>query len=154
MAKKIPLVLTNGMVERLQPGDRLDLSNSTTKTNASGGTINIGTPVYVNGVNAAPAQADAQSTMRVAGLADTTTNNGSNFEVMADGVFTATTTEWDAVTGETGGLTPGADYFLSEVTAGQLTQTAPDNQGDFVVRVGLALSATELEVEVAQPIKL
>jgi len=154
MAKKKPLVLTNGQIERLQTGDRLDLSNSATKQNASGNTINIATPVYVSGLNVLPAQADAQSTVRVAGLAESTVATANPIEVIADGVLVATTVEWDAVTGETGGLTPGADYFLDETTAGALTQTAPDNAGDFVVRVGHALSSTEFEIEIAQPIKL
>jgi len=154
MAKRKPLVITNGQIERLQSGDRLDLANSATKQNDSGNTINIATPVYVSGNNVLPAQADAQSTVRVAGLADATTANGNPIEVVADGVFTATTGEWDAVTGQTGGLTPGADYWLSATTAGELTTTAPDADGEFVQRVGHALSATELEIEVGQPIKL
>lgn len=154
MAKRKPLVITNGQVERLQPGDRLDLANSATKTNASGSTINIASPVYITGANAELAQANAQSTVRVAGLAEATTVNGDPLEVVADGVFTATTGQWDAVTGETGGLTPGADYFLTATAAGELTQTAPDASGEFVVRVGHALSETEMEIEIAQPIKL
>lgn len=154
MAKKKPLVLTNGQIERLQPGDRLDLANSATKTNNSGSTINIASPVYVSGTDVELAQANAQSTVRVAGLAGATTTNGSDLEVVADGVFTATTGEWDAVTGETGGLTPGEDYFLDASAAGALTQTAPDSSGEFVLRVGHALSDTEMEIEIAQPIKL
>lgn len=154
MAKKKPLVITNGQIERLQAGDRLDLANSATKTNNSGATINIASPLYVSGNDVELAQANAQSTVRVAGLAEATTANGNNIEVVADGVFTATTGEWDAVTGETGGLTAGADYFLDPDNAGQLTQTAPDASGEFVVRVGHALSDTEMEIEIAQPIKL
>lgn len=154
MAKKKPLVITNGQIERLQAGDRLDLANSATKTNNSGATINIASPLYISGNDVELAQANAQSTVRVAGLAEATTANGNNIEVVADGVFTATTGEWDAVTGETGGLTAGADYFLDPDNAGQLTQTAPDASGEFVVRVGHALSDTEMEIEIAQPIKL
>lgn len=154
MAKKKPLVLTNGQIERLQPGDRLDLANSATKTNNSGATINIASPVYVTGTDIELAQANAQSTVRVAGLVEATTTNGNTVEVVADGVFTASTGEWDAVTGETGGLTPGSDYFLNEASAGALTQNAPDSSGEFVVRVGHALSDTEMEIEIAQPIKL
>jgi hypothetical protein len=155
MSKKKPLVITNGQIERLQSGDRLDLSNSATKQNNTGNTVNIATPVYVSGtVNAVMAQADTQNTVRVAGLAESTTNNGDPMEVFSDGVFVATTGEWDAVTGDSGGLTPGSDYWLSAATAGKLTTTAPDATGNFVQRVGHALSATELEIEVGQPIKL
>jgi hypothetical protein len=154
MAKKKPLVITNGQIERLQSGDRLDLANSATKTNNSGNTINVAQPVYVTGADVELAQANAQSTVRVAGLAEATTANGNNVEVVSDGVFTATTGEWDAVTGETGGLTGGADYYLDATTPGALTQNAPDSSGQFVLRVGHALSDTEMEIEVAQPIKL
>ncbi len=155
MSKKKPLVITNGQIERLQSGDRLDLANSATKQNNTGNTINIASPVYVSGTsNAIMAQADTQNTVRVAGLAESTTNNGAPMEVISDGVFVATTGEWDTVTGDSGGLTPGSDYWLSATTAGKLTTTAPDSTGNFVQRVGHALSATELEIEVGQPIKL
>ena len=105
MAVKKPLVITNGQIERLQAGDRIDLGNSASKTNNTGNTINIGTPVYVNGGNAIPAQANSQSTVKVAGLVDATTVDGDPLNVVTDGVFVATTAEWDAVTGQTGGLT-------------------------------------------------
>ncbi len=154
MSKKKPLVITNGQIERLQSGDRLDLANSATKQNETGNTINIASPVYVSSDNAIMAQADTQNTVRVAGLAESTTNNGDPIEVISDGVFVATTGEWDTVTGDSGGLTPGSDYWLSAATAGKLTTTAPDSTGNFVQRVGHALSATELEIEVGQPIKL
>jgi len=58
------------------------------------------------------------------------------------------------VTGETGGLTPGAVYYLDPDTPGNLTQTAPTTTGDFVVRVGRAISATAMEISVSQPILL
>jgi hypothetical protein len=154
MSKKIPLVITNGQIERLQPGDHIDLSNGVTKNNNTGSTLNIGTPVYVNGGNAVKAQADSQSTVRVAGLVSVTTANGNPVDIVSDGVLPATTGEWDAVTGGTGGLTEGADYWLSATVAGQLTTTAPDSAGEFVARVGHAMSDTEMELEVAQPIKL
>lgn len=41
------------------------------------------------------------------------------------------------------GLTPGADYWLSE-TAGLITATQPTTTGNLVQKVGKALSATEL----------
>lgn len=155
MAVKKPIVITNGQLERLQPGDRLDLGNTTTRNNNSGGAIVIGQPVYITGTNADLAQANAQSTIRVAGLVlDTSVAAASPAEILTDGILTATTTEWDAVTGETGGLTAGADYFLDPANPGQLTQTAPSAAGEFVVRVGHALSTTEFEIEVQQPVKL
>ena len=153
MAVKKPIVLTNGQLEQLQAGDSLDLGNSVTKTNNTGGALSIGTPVYTSGGDAIPAQANAQGTIRVAGLiADVTVADGDPANILVDGILEATTGQWDAVTGQVGGLTEGADYFLDEANPGQLTTTAPST--GFVVRVGHALSTTQFEIEVQQPIKL
>lgn len=156
MAKKKPLVLTGGQIEQLQVGDRIDLRNSVNRTNDDGvNPISICTPVYaVSGTNVDKAQANAQSTIRIKGLAAETIAAAGSGEIMVDGILEATTGEWDTVTGETGGLTPGANYFLDTATAGMLTQTAPSSAGEFVVRVGHALSTTEFEIEMQQPIKL
>jgi hypothetical protein len=144
----------NGQIQRLQPGDKIDLNNSVPKNNDTGNTIPIGTPVIASSGNAILAKADAQSTIRVAGLASETANDNTSFEVLADGIQTATLAEWDVITGETGGLSEGLDYFLSAATEGKLTVNAPDAQGEFVLRIGFALSPTEMEVEIGQPIKL
>jgi len=155
MAIKKPIVLTNGQLEQLQTGDSIDLGNTLTKDNNSGGALAIGTPVYFTGTDAEPAQANAQGTIRVGGfVADVSIADTASGLILVDGKLTATTGQWDAVTGETGGLTPGADYFLDAATAGMMTQTAPSANPNFVVRLGHALSATEFEIEVQQPIKL
>ncbi len=155
MAVKKAIVLTGGQLEQLQAGDILDIGNIITKNNNSGGAMVIGQPVFVSGVNADLAQADAQGTIRVAGLvADISAADASPVNILTDSILEATTGQWDAVTGETGGLTPGANYFLDPDAPGMLTQTAPSVVGDFVVRVGHALSTTEFEIEVQQPIKL
>jgi len=52
------------------------------------------------------------------------------------------------------GLTPGATYFLSAVTPGAGTATAPSAAGNIVQRVGRSISATEVSFEAAQPIVL
>lgn len=154
MAVKKALVITAGQIEQLQAGDRLDLGNIVTKTNNSGGALVIGQALFVTGTNADLAQANAQSTIRVAGLALAGAAIAAPVDILTDGILTATTGEWDAVTGDTGGLTPGSDYFLSAATGGGLTLTAPTAAGEFVVRVGHAVSTTELEIEIQQPIKL
>lgn len=156
MAIKKPLVLTNGQIEQLQAGDTLENVNLKTRTNSNASSIVIGQPVYSDsGSSVDLAQADSQTTIRIAGLvADTSIASAATGSILVDGVLTATTGEWDAVTGQTGGLTVGSNYFLDAATAGQLTTTAPSTTGEFVVRVGHALSTTELEIEVQQPIKL
>ena len=156
MPAKKPIVVTNGQLEQLQSGDYILTPDLFNRQNESGGALVKGTPVYVPAAGEiAKAQANAQATMKVFGLvADTSIADAAAGAVQTDGNLIATTGEWDAVTGETGGLTPNATYFLSAATAGMLTQTAPTVDGNFVVRVGTALSPTELEISFGQPIKL
>jgi hypothetical protein len=56
---------------------------------------------------------------------------------------TATTGQWDAVTGGSGGLTPGVYYYVSAATAGLLTTTAPTTTGEVVKQAIWAISSTE-----------
>lgn len=154
MAVRKPLTIVNGQIERLQPGDSIDLGNTVSKDNMSGSTIPKCTPVYVSSGNMVPAQADAQATVAVAGLVDDDTTNNSSGNIVTDGVFEALPADWDAVTGQTGGLTVGADYWLDANTAGMLTTNAPDADGDFVKKVGHALTATQMDVEIGQTVKL
>jgi hypothetical protein len=154
MSFKKPLVITNGQIERLQAGDQIDLGNTVSKSNTTGVTLPKCTPVYVSSNNMIPAQADAQSTVAVAGLVDADTTNNTTGNVVTDGVFEATTGDWDVVTGDTGGLTIGADYWLDAAAAGALTSTAPDVDGDFVKKVGHALTTTQMDIEIGQTVKL
>ena len=160
MAQRKPLVIVNGQIQQLQSGDVLDASvnevDVVSKQNDNAGAIVIGQPVYTkaNG-NVDLAQADAGATVEVLGLVrDASIAAAASGEIQTDGVLTATTGEWDNVTGETGGLTAGAVYYLDPDTPGNLTQTAPTTTGDFVVRVGRAISATAMEISVSQPILL
>lgn len=50
--------------------------------------------------------------------------------------------------------TPGSQQFLSAVTPGATTETAPTGSGQVVQRLGVAITATEMTVEMAQPIVL
>jgi len=160
MSAKKPLVITNGQIEQLQAGDTLNASvtevDVIAKTNDNAGSIVIGAPVYVksNG-NVDKGRANAQGTVQILGLvADTSIAAAASGNIQTDGVLAATTGQWDAVTGETGGLTPGAVYYLDAGTAGKLTQTAPTTTGQFVVKCGLAISATEMDIDTTAPIKL
>jgi len=45
------------------------------------------------------------------------------------------------------GLTPGATYFISASTAGEIVTPAPISSGNYIYRVGRAVSATELRFE-------
>lgn len=156
MSIKKPLVITNGQIEQLQPGDRLSGVDLFTRLNGNAGSLVIGTPVYVPAAGSVDkARANSAATKDVLGLiADPTVATATQGAVQSDGVLAATTAEWDAVTGQSGGLTPGAIYFLDAASAGKLTPTAPTADGEFVCRIGLATSTTELEISILTPIKL
>lgn len=118
----------------------------TSVTNNQGSTINICQAVYANGSGTVQlAQANSATTKNFLGfVAATAINNGASGNVATAGVMTATTGQWDAVTGQTGGLTPNVYYYLSGSTPGQITTSVPST--NYSVRVGLALSTTEMKI--------
>lgn len=160
MASRKPLVIVDGQIQQLQSSDVLDASvnevDIVTKQNDNVASIIIAQAVHTkpNG-NVDLAQADAGATVEVLGLVrDSSIAAAASGAIQTDGVLSATTGQWDTVTGETGGLTAGAVYYLDPSTPGNLTQTAPSTVGQFVVRVGRAISTTEMEISVSQPILL
>lgn len=160
MALRKPLVIVNGQVQQIQAGDTLDAVvnevDVVQRTNNEATAIVIGTPVYVDGSGTVKeAQANSLLTSRVLGLVqDTSIAAAAAGNIQTDGVFIATTGEWDAVAGTSGGLTPGVDYFLDSAAPGLLTATAPSTTGEVVVNLGLALSPTELDINNKQTVLL
>ena len=160
MALRKPLVIVDGAIQQLQSGDSLDATasevDSIARTNANAGSIAIGQPVYPSAAGSVDlAQADAIGTAQVLGLVSSASiTSSASGNIQTDGVLTATTGQWDTVTGGSGGLVAGSVYYVDPDTAGMLTATAPTTAGDYVIRVGLALSATELEISIQPPIKL
>ena len=117
-----------------------------TATNGEASAIAIGRAVYVSAANQVRlANANSASTTNVVALvASTSINSSASGNIAVAGMLEATTTQWDAVTGQSGGLTPGATYFLSNTTAGAITTTAPTS--GHVVPVGIALGTTKLRL--------
>ena len=102
-----------------------------------------------------PALATTLEQARVIGLVqEVAVNLGDQTKVILDSYLDASTAEWDAVTAQVGGLTPGAVYYLSPTTAGNLTAIAPSGSGEYMVRVGRAISATRMEIMIERPIKM
>jgi len=122
-------------------------------TNGEAAAIAIGQAVYVSGAGAVKkALANAVATKDVLGLVlDTTIASAGVGNIAVEGIVTATTAQWDAVTGQTGGLTAGAAYFLDNVTTGKITTVAPTS--GFLARVGLAISTTQFKIGVAPPVQ-
>lgn len=157
MATKKPIVIgSNGLYEQLQAGDTLGISSETGQVTlqATSGLV-PGNVVYTDGAGSVDlARANASGTTRACGLAAETISGAASGVIQTNGVLALTTGEWDAITGGSGGLTPGADYFLSAATAGLLTTTAPTTAGQYNVPIGTALSTTEFLIEIARPTKL
>jgi hypothetical protein len=117
--------------------------------NGVGGAVVVGATVYML-ANAAGAQkADCNGTAPARNVCGVVISgqagSGGNVRVRQRGPVTLTTAQWDAVTGDSGGLTPFVEYYLS-ATAGQLAKTVPATTGDNVVVVGIALSTTVMNI--------
>jgi len=160
MATRKVLVMTDGQIEQLQSGDIIEADIAEVDliemNNGNAGTINICQVVYVDGVDSVDlAQADAGATMDVVGFVkDVTIATGIDGMIQTDGILTATTGQWDAITGDTGGLTAGTVYYLDESTPGSITDTAPTAGSQYVVQLGRAISTTEMEISISDPILL
>ena len=161
MALRLPLVMVSGMIQQLQSGDAISVaasqySNRVATNGESSVALTAGMVVYVSGAGAVKrAQANSAATAGAAGLwMDASTAAAGSGNYAAAGVATATTTQWDAVAGTTGGLVANTVYFLDPATPGKLTGTSPSAVGQLVTVIGRALSTTELELLFELPILL
>ena len=158
MASRKPLVIVSGEIQQLQAGDQIDGIDQdlVTLTNDEGTNVVIGAPVYASSAGKfKEAIASAIGTSKVIGLmVDTTVANGATGVIQTDGVLTATTGQWDAITAETGGLVADTVYYLDPDTSGLLTITPTSTDTELVVRVGTGLSTTQLEISIYPPILL
>jgi hypothetical protein len=102
------------------------------------------------------AKADAISSSSVVGLALTSNTDDDGVHYQSTGIVTLTADEWDAViTGSSGGLAPGFSYYVSDATAGFLAvRSAIVTSGHFLAQVGIALSATEIQMQLSAPIAI
>lgn len=159
MAVQRPLKinLTTGEIERFSPTDTVNEVDFLQVENAEVTPVVIGAPVRSNAVanQAVRAQADVIANARVLGLvADVSIAAAATGNVLTDGRLTATTGQWDAVTGQVGGLTPGAKYYLDPATGGMLTTTPPSTDLQVIAPLGTAKSTTEFEISVGTRIVL
>lgn len=122
--------------------------------NGEASAIAIGRAVYVSASGQVKlAVANATGTKDVIGIvADTSISSGAEGKIATSGIVEATTTQWDAVTGQSGGLSFGGKYFLSNTIPGGLTTTIPTS--GYVNKVGIALSSTRLKLDIGPVIKL
>ncbi len=151
-----PLILNGAQVERAAAGDTVLSPDHSLVNNETGSPLVKLTPVYQTGVanEVAKAQANAVGTSKVMGLLTEAIADGASGYALTDGRIVGTTGEWDAVTGQVGGLTPGSDYYLDPATAGELTTTVPTADGQVLAPVGKAASTTEFDITIGTTIKL
>ena len=131
-------------------------SNIIRLRNANAGALIIGTPVYsaaAGGMDKGIANGSGKS--RIVGLiADVSVDPGQMGNVCVEGLFVATTDQWDQICGTSGGLAFNTPYYLDPVTPGKLTPVAPAAAGQEVVQVITALSPTEARIAILAPILL
>lgn len=156
MATQKPLVIISGQIQQLPAGDTLSAAASEVDVIAltAAATVAALCPVYSSAAGSFDkAAANAAGTRKVIGFAQTAINSAASGIIQTDGILVGTTAEWDAVAGTTGGLTANTEYFLS-ATAGLISSTAASASGNYVVKVGTAISTTELEISIQDSILL
>lgn len=156
MAVRKPVVVVDGELQQLQSGDSIGEVDLLSRTFTS--TTVICQVLYADSAGSVDlAQANSAGTSKPFGLAFEGVAAAGTGYVQTAEVLTATTGEWDAVTGESGGLTANSKYYLSDATAGMLLQD--DNlsgltTGDYVVEIGTGLSTTEMAINIQKRILL
>lgn len=148
MAIRKPLVLVGGEIQQLQAGDTLagpfGEVDTMSATNADAGAHALGDVVYSFGNNTVKkAQANAVGTKDALAVAMAAIGAGTPGSYQTDGIIGGLT-----------GLVAGTVYYLSAATAGLITSVAPSAAGQYVVRIGIAISTTELELQIQRPIAL
>ena len=113
-----------------------------------------GSPVYVSGMNEVSlAQADALSEALVIGVVPYAIEVDERAPIQKGGSLELPAEQWDALTGDDGGLTPGDIYYLSDATAGLITTTAPSTTDHYQTIYGVALSPTDMYIIAGTPVK-
>jgi len=135
---------------------RSGLNEGTFKAAFRGGSLAaaLGQPVFVGAISApggittvqpAAATNDLEGS-QVNGLVASINADGT-VQIQTSGPLTLTTAQWDALTGESGGLVLGLPYYLALFpNFAKITETAPSSPGVFVCQIGVGLSPTTMLV--------
>jgi len=67
--------------------------------------------------------------------------------IQSESALVLTPTQWDIVTGDSGGLISGARYYL-DVQPGKITTTPPSAPGSSITAIGRALSSTAMVLHI------
>ncbi len=103
----------------------------------AGEALASGDVVYISAANTVSlADASAEPTARIIGVAGAAIANGAMGRICSDGVVNAFT-----------GLTPGERYFQDPAVPGGVTTTVPTGSGETIFQIGYAKSATEMTLQ-------
>lgn len=156
MAVQKPLVIIAGQIQQIPAGDTMSAASSEVDVISltAAATVVKGCPVYISVAGSFnKANAAAAGTAKVIGFAAEGITSAAQGIIQTDGVLSCTTGEWDAIAGTTGGLVAGTEYYLA-ASAGLISSTAPSSSGAYVVKVGTAISTTELEITIGDSVLL
>lgn len=149
MAARKPLVLNNGEIQQLQAGDTLAATVTEvgviTLTNGDVGAHVIGNVVYISANDTVKlAEANAIGTKDAMALcASVSVGAGTTGSYQTDGDLPGLS-----------GLVAGSVYYLSPSTPGGMSTTPPSTAGQYVVRLGIAISTTEFLIHIERAILL
>lgn len=123
--------------------------------NKSASALLFGQPVYnVDGDGVSPACANNIDIRNVFGIVySDVILPGEEGTIQFKNEIVGTISEWAAVTGDSFGLLPGSNYFLS-TTTGLLTRIPPSQTGEHFCFVGKAITNTKLFIDIQRPIAL
>ena len=107
----------------------------------------VGNLIYASTTTDTWAKAKSDGVTTAANAIVTAVTDSGNFTYRAVGQLVLTTGQWDAVTGQSGGLTAGNYYWLSSTTAGNLALTGV---GVNTQSIGKATNPTTLEIKIEQ----
>ena len=155
MTQRRPLIIISDQIQQIPDGDTVGFGPELIDaTNDDSANMVFGQPVYILGANnnIRRSRANFGGTKKVIGLvASSTIKVGNTGKVLTSGILTGTTSQWDTVTGGSGGLNPGSRYFLSLSTFG-ISNVAPS--AGYIVPLGYAINSTSLKIDVEPDIEL
>lgn len=146
-------VVNKAYVDAVANGDRVVL-----KINGDTSALTKGMPVYIDDADSTlchAGRANSRATAMTAGLImDAFINSGDTGAIILKGLLEQPAQDWDVLTGLTGGLHAGRNYFLRGDMAGGISSTPPTTDGMFIGKIGKAVSPTVLDVNVEPLIEL
>jgi len=111
----------------------------------------LGSPIYFNTSGTWQlAKADFETTLVQYVVSQKTIGSPISYVAVTNGELTLTTAQWDAITNQSGGLTPGSTYYLSSFTAGKISTNvgliyAPVLRGISSTKAFVSLSINSIE---------